>query len=59
MSHKRDKGAKLSHMLLLNTNRKSCMESPMALQLTLSDLERSKSRSHLELQEICALSAVY
>ena len=33
-------------MLLLNTNRKPYMGSPMTLSyLTLSDLERSKSRS--------------
>ncbi len=40
------KGAQLGPMLLLNSNRKSCIGSSMALSnLTLSDLERSKSRS--------------
>ncbi len=40
------KGAELGHMLLLNINSKAYKESPMTLShLTLSDLERSKSRS--------------
>ncbi len=40
------KGPELSHMLLLNINRKAYMGSPMTLShLTLSDLERSKSRA--------------
>ncbi len=40
------KGAKLGPMLLLTTNRKPNMASPMASTFfTLSDLERSKSRS--------------
>ena len=40
------KGAELGHMLLLNTNRKPYMWSPMTLShLTLSYLERSISRS--------------
>ena len=40
------KGAELGHVLLLDTNRKSHMESPTApSHLTLSDLVRSRSRS--------------
>ena len=40
------KGAELGHVLLLDTNRKSHMESPTApSHLTLGDLVRSKSRS--------------
>ena len=39
------KAAELGHMLLLNTNRKSCMGSTKSSwHLTLSDLERSKLR---------------
>ena len=41
------KGAELSHMLLLYSNRKSYMVSLMPLShLTLSDSERSKSQGH-------------
>ncbi len=40
------KGAQLGHMLLLNTNGKPYMGSPIALSyLTFSDLEMSNSRS--------------
>ncbi len=39
------KAAQLGPMLLLNINRKPYMKNPIALShLTLSDLERSKSR---------------
>ncbi len=40
------KGAELGHILLLNSNRKVYMGSPMTLSyLTLSDPDRSKSSS--------------
>ncbi len=47
------KAAELGHMLLLNTNRKSYVGSPIPLShLTLSDLERAKLRCRNDLKLI-------